>query len=100
MIMNDKIKPINENIIEYRGVQFSYNEWTTFDGNQATGYHCEDSKILNGLSTISFGAQTITEMCEKINDYIDNRDEKLEWQRKYNEAEAAYYEKWGTVGEY
>lgn len=100
MIMNDKIKPINENIIEYRGVQFSYNEWITFDGNQATGYHCEDPKILKGLSTISFGAQTITEMCEKINDYIDNRDEKLEWQRKYNEAEAAYYEKWGTVGEY
>ena len=51
MIMNDKIKPINENIIEYRGVQFSYNEWITFDGNQATGYHCEDPKILNGLST-------------------------------------------------
>ena len=98
--MNDKIKPINENIIEYRGVQFSYNEWITFDGNQATGYHCEDPKILNGLSTKSFGAQTINEMCEKINDYIDNREEKLEWQRKYDKAEAEYYEKWGTVGEF
>ena len=100
MIMNEKIKPINENIIEYRGVQFSYNEWITFDGNQATGYHCEDPKILNGLSTRSFGAQTINEMCEKINDYIDNREEKLEWQRKYDKAEAKYYEKWGTVGEF
>ena len=98
--MNEKIKPINENIIEYRGVQFEYHEWTTFDGHQATGYHCEDPKILDGLSTKSFGAQTITEMCEKINDYIDNRDEKLEWQRKYEKAEAAYYEKWGTVGEF
>ena len=39
-------------------------------------------------------------MCEKINDYIDNRDEKLEWQRKYDKAEAEYYEKWGTVGEF
>jgi hypothetical protein len=39
-------------------------------------------------------------MCDKIDDYVDNRDEKLEWQRKYNEAEAAYYEKWGTANEY
>ena len=39
--MNEKIKPINENIIEYRGVQFEYHEWITFDGNQATGYHCD-----------------------------------------------------------
>ena len=98
--MNEKIKPINENIIEYRGVQFEYHEWTTFDGNKATGYHCEDPKILDGLNTMSFGAQTITEMCFKIDKYLDNRKQLLKEQAKYNQAEAAYYEKWGTANEF
>ena len=100
MNMNEKIKPINENIIEYRGVQFEYHEWTTFDGNKATGYHCEDPKILDGLSTTSFGAQTITEMCYKIDDYLDNRKEKLQRQKEYNLAEAKFYEKYGTANEF
>ena len=85
---------------KYRNVKFTYHEWTTFDGNQATGYHCEDSKILDGLNTTSFGSTTYNEMCDKIDDYVDNRDEKLEWQRNYDKAEAEYYEKWGTVGEF
>ncbi len=85
---------------KYRNVKFTYHEWTTFDGNQATGYHCEDSKILDGLNTTSFGSTTYNEMCDKIDDYVDNRDEKLEQQRLYDKAEAAYYEKWGTVGEF
>ena len=98
--MNERIKPINENIIEYRGVQFEYHEWTTFDGNKATGYHCDDPKILDGLSTTSFGAQTITEMCYKIDDYLDNRKEKLQRQKEYNLAEAKFYEKYGTANEF
>ena len=92
MIMNKEYK--------YRNVKFTYHEWTTFDGNQATGYHCEDPKILDGLNTTSFGSTTYNEMCDKIDDYVDNRDEKLEQQRLYDKAEAAYYEKWGTLGEY
>jgi len=85
---------------KYRNVKFTYHEWTTFDGNQATGYHCEDEKILDGLNTTSFGSITYNEMCDKIDDYVDNRDEKLKWQRNYDKAEAEYYEKWGTVGEF
>jgi len=92
MIMNKEYK--------YRDVKFTYHEWTTFDGNQATGYHCEDKKILDGLNTTSFGSITITEMQDKIDDYVDNRNEKLEQQRQYDKAEAEYYEKWGTLGEY
>ena len=91
---------MNDNITEYRGVKFEYHEWTTFDGNKATGYHCEDSLILDGLNTTSFGAQTITEMCYKIDNYLDNRKELLREQEQYNRAEAAYYEKHGTAGEY
>ncbi len=101
MNMNkDRIKPVNESIIEYRGVKFEYHEWITFDGNQATGYHCDDKKILDGLMTQSFGSMTITEMCHKIDDYLDNREQKLEEQAQYDRAEAAYYEKYGTVGEF
>ena len=85
---------------KYRNVDFTYHEWTTFDGNQATGYHCADEKILDGLNTISFGATTINEMQAKIDEYIDNRDEKLELQAQYDRAEAEYYEKYGTVGEF
>ena len=85
---------------KYRNVKFTYKEWITFDGNQATGYHCEDSKILDGLNTISFGSKTITEMQDKIYDYIDNKAKHLEWQAQYNRAEAEYYEKYGTVGEF
>jgi len=98
--MKDKIKPVNENVIEYRGILFEYNEWITFDGNKATGYHCNDEKLLDGLNTVSFGAQNITEMCYKIDDYIDNKAEKLKQQEQYNKAEAEYYEKYGTVGEF
>jgi hypothetical protein len=95
----DNINDMN-NKYKYRNIEFTYNEWTTFDGRLATGYHCEDNKILDGLNTISFGGRTITEMQDKIDDYIDNRDEKLKQQEEYNRAEAAYYEKYGTVGEF
>tara|TARA_R100001463_G_scaffold6912_1_gene22337 strand:+ start:93 stop:383 length:291 start_codon:yes stop_codon:yes gene_type:complete len=95
----DNINDMNKEY-KYRNVQFTYHEWTTFDGRLATGYHCEDEKILDGLNTTSFGSMTITEMQDKIDDYIDNRDEKLEQQEQYNRAEAEYYEKYGTVGEF
>ena len=85
---------------KYRKIPFTYHEWTTFDGKLATGYHCEDEKLLDGLNTVSFGAITITEMQDKIDNYIDNRKENLEQQRQYDKAEAEYYEKWGTVGEF
>jgi hypothetical protein len=42
----------------------------------------------------------MTEMCYKIDNYLDNRKELLREQEQYNRAEAAYYEKYGTVGEF
>jgi flagellar capping protein FliD len=85
---------------KYRKVPYTYHVWTTFDGRLATGYHCEDEKLLDGLNTVSFGAITITEMQDKIDNYIDNRKENLKWQAQYDKAEAEYYEKYGTVGEF
>ncbi len=86
--------------MNYRNTDYSYHEWITFDGNQATGYHCEDKKLLEGLNTVSFGAQTRAEMHSKIDHYIDNRQENIEQQKQYDRAEAEYYEKYGTVGEF
>lgn len=95
--MKNKIKPVNENVIEYRDVQFEYHEWITFDGNKATGYHCNDEKLLEGLNTTSFGAQNITEMCQKIDDYIDNKQEKLDKQKLTDAAMAEWSERYGTT---
>ena len=86
--------------MNYRNTDYSYHEWITFDGNKATGYHCEDKKLLEGLNTVSFGAQTRAEMHSKIDHYIDNRQENIEQQKQYDRAEAEYYEKYGTVGEF
>ncbi len=86
--------------MNYRNTEYSYHEWITFDGNQATGYHCDDKELLKGINTTSFGATTKAEMHSKIDDYIDNKAEHLEWQAQYNRAEAEYYEKYGTVNEF
>ena len=65
---------------QYRNIPFKYVEWTTWNGKTATGYHCEDKKLLEGLNTVSFGAKTINEMQDLIDDYVDNRVENLESQ--------------------
>jgi len=83
--------------MNYRNTEYSYHEWITFDGNQATGYHCEDKKILEGLNTISFGAKTRAEMHSKIDHYIDNKQENLDKQKLTDEAMAEWCDKYGTT---
>ena len=71
----------NNNVMkQYRNIPFKYVEWTTWNGKTATGYHCEDKALLEGLDTISFGTKTIIEMQEMIDHYVDNRVENLESQ--------------------
>ena len=65
---------------QYRNIPFKYVEWTTWNDKICTGYHCEDKKLLEGLNTVSFGAKTINEMQDLIDDYVDNRVENLESQ--------------------
>tara|TARA_R100001443_G_scaffold10576_1_gene20267 strand:+ start:986 stop:1261 length:276 start_codon:yes stop_codon:yes gene_type:complete len=91
---------MDNNNMKYRNIKYNYHEWKTFDGRLVTGYHCEDKKLLNGLDTISFGAKTINEMQEYIDDYIDNRQEKLDNQVLTDSAMAEYYAKWSTAGEF
>jgi len=86
--------------MQYRNVTYKYHEWITWDNNKASGYQCNDKELLKGINTISFGAKTKAEMHTKIDHYIDNRQENIEQQKQYDKAEAAYYEKYGTVGEF
>ena len=83
--------------MNYRNIEYSYHEWITFDGNKATGYHCEDKELLKGINTTSFGAQTKAEMHTKIDHYIDNRQENIEQQKQYDRAEQEFMEKHGTL---
>ena len=66
--------------MNYRNVKFEFVEWKTWNGKYASGYHCEDKKLLEGLNTVSFGAKTIIEMQDLIDEYVDNRVENLESQ--------------------
>ena len=70
----------NNAMKQYRNIPFKYVEWTTWNGKTATGYHCEDKALLEGVNTISFGTKTIIEMQEMIDHYVDNRIENLESQ--------------------
>ena len=83
--------------MNYRNVEYSYDEWITFDGNQAKGYHCGDKELLKGISTISFGATTEAEMHTKIDHYIDNRQENLDQEKLTDEAMSEWCDKYGTT---
>lgn len=95
----DNINDMNKEY-KYRNIKFKYIEWKTWNGKLATGYSCNDKKLLKDLNIVSFSAQTINEMQEKIDDYIDNKQEKLDNQMLSDRAMAEYYAKWGTVGEF
>ena len=88
----------NNNVMrEYRNIKYKYVTWTTWDGKLCTGYHCEDKKLLEGLNTVSFGAKTIIEMQDLIDDYVDRRSDHLQKQQQYNLAEQEFMAKYGTL---
>ena len=77
--------------MEYRNTKYEYNEWTTFSGQEASGYHCEDKELLKHVNVVSFGSRTKTEMHEKIDDYLDNVEHHKELQRLHDAGCAEYY---------
>ena len=88
----------NNNVMrEYRKIKYEFKEWKTWDGKYASGYTCSDPKLLKGLNTVSFGAQTIVEMQDKIDDYVDRRSDHLQKQQQYNLAEQEFMAKYGTL---
>jgi len=88
----------NNNVMrQYRKIKYKYVTWTTWDGKFCSGYTCDDKKLLEGLNTISFGAKTIIEMQDLIDDYIDRRRYHLQKQQQYNLAEQEFMAKYGTL---
>ena len=88
----------NNNVMrQYRNIKYKYVTWTTWDGKFCTGYTCNDKKLLEGLNTVSFGAKTIVEMQDLIDDYIDRRSDHLYKQKLYNLAEQEFMAKYGTL---
>ncbi len=88
----------NNNVMrEYRKIKYKYVTWTTWDGKFCSGYTCDDKKLLKGLDTVSFGAKTINEMQDKIDDYVDRRSDHLQKQQQYNLAEQEFMAKYGTL---
>ncbi len=83
--------------MNYRKIKYKYVTWTTWDGKFCSGYTCDDKKLLEGLNTISFGAKTIIEMQDLIDDYIDRRSDHLRKQQQYNLAEQEFMAKYGTL---
>lgn len=86
--------------MQYRNIQYEYNEWTTYSGKKASGYSCEHFNFAP-YHISSFGTQTEAEMQERIDDYLDNRA-KYERIRKWKDAscESYYNEKAKTPGSY
>ena len=83
--------------MQYRNVTYKYHEWITWDNNKASGYQCDDKKLLEGISTTSFGATTEAEMHTKIDHYIDNRQENLDQEKLTDEAMSEWCDKYGTT---
>lgn len=77
---------------KYRDAEYTYREWTTWDGREASGFSCEDKGLLFGLDEVRITARTEKEMFEKIDDYIDNRLHKLEMQDLSRRAASEFYE--------
>jgi len=72
--------------MKYRNVTFEYVEWTTWNDILKTGYNCSDKKLLDGLDTLSFGAPTIKEMEERIDDLLDFNEQHRHSQQLTNNA--------------
>lgn len=81
----------------YRDVKYTYKEWKTYNGKQASAYYCSDPILLKEYGTIEFGAKTLDEMHEKIDYYLDN----AEYQEAISEGlRKAAQEFYSQMGEY
>jgi hypothetical protein len=78
-------------IMQYRNIPYKYNEWTTWNGELASGYSCEYFDFYP-YHVLTFGAKTEDSMKQKIDNYLDNRS-YYEIQRNLNDKGCTeYYE--------
>lgn len=90
--MPNTIKYKPKDTIMYRDTEYTYNEWTTWNGKPASGFTCEDKSLLEGINLVSFSSITEDEMHQRIDDHIDNKEHHLEMQRLHDKGCQAYYD--------
>lgn len=76
---------------KYRGVEYYYHEWTTWNNKEASAFYCEDKYLLVGLNVQRFGENTEEEMKRQIDDYIDNRLYYRSMIESIDKAKTEYY---------
>jgi hypothetical protein len=86
--------------MQHRNIPYEYNEWTTWNGKQASGYSCEYFNF-HPYHIQSFSTELEQDMIHRIDDYLDNRA-TYEYRRKLSDAsnQAYYDEKSKTPGAY
>ncbi len=75
----------------YKGVKYTKNKNTTWDGIEFDSYHCNDKKLLDGLDTISFTKLSEQDMKDEIDRLIDKREANLIIQDLLHEARRDWY---------
>ena len=57
--------------LKYRGVNYNFQQWVTWNGKLASGYSCEDRALLRDLSSQNITSKTHEEMIDLIDFYIE-----------------------------
>ena len=79
--------------MEYRDIKYTYDQWTTYSGNEADGYSCSDKRLLDGLSFKMISSKTEREMKQQIDNYINLRPTLLKAVEKERVAVQDFYKK-------
>jgi len=75
----------------YKGVKYEYEEWKTYDGEQASAFYCRDKELLKEYMTVQFGAKTLDEMHEKIDYYLSNIEQEKANRKLREKAAQEFY---------
>ena len=75
----------------YRGVKYTKNKSTTWDGVEFDSYHCNDKKLLDGLDTVSFTKLSEQDMKSEIDQLIDKKWRNILLQDLIHEARRDWY---------
>ena len=82
----------------HRGIPYHYSEWTTYNGELASGYGCKHFNFAPYYVSY-LPAQSEDEMKARIDDLIDNHDKYVK-QRKLHDAGCAEYYASKKPGDY
>jgi len=78
--------------MKYRDIEYTYEEWTTWNNKKANGFTCNDESLLSHVNTVSFSTSTISDMQDKIDYYLDNIEKCKESKKLSDLASEVFYE--------